>query len=130
MRQFVFAVALASLVGGSIIAVPAQHAQATMTFKTAFDAKYVKAESTDPAEQALATEVKTAKCNVCHMGNTKKMRNAYGAALDKLLDKAEKDPAKIAEALDKVAAEKSNPDDANSATFGDLIKQGKLPGAK
>lgn len=130
MRQFVFAAALVALVGGSVVAIPAQHAQATMQFKNAFEAKYVKADSADPVEQKLATEVKQAKCNVCHMGTSKKMRNVYGSALDQHLDKAEKDPTKIAEALDKVASEKSNPEDANSLTFGELLKQGKLPGAK
>lgn len=130
MRQFAFAAALAALAGGWVFAFPTQHALATMQFKNAFEAKYAKADSTDPAEQKLTAEVKQAKCNVCHMGNTKKMRNAYGAALDKLLDKAEKDPVKITEALDKVASEKSDPENAASPTFGDLLKQGKLPGAK
>ena len=41
--------------------------------------------------------------------------------------KNEKDKEKILEALDKVAKEKSNPDDASSPTFGELIKSGKLP---
>lgn len=130
MRQFVFEAALVALVGGLVLAVPSRHAQATMPFKNAFEAKYVKADSTDPAEMKLAAEVKQAKCNVCHMGTSKKMRNAYGMALDKHLDKAEKDATKIAEALDKVADEKSDPADANSKTFGELIKEGKLPGAK
>jgi hypothetical protein len=56
------------------------------------------------------------------------MRNVYGQALDQLIEKTEKDPAKIEAALDEVAKQKSNPDDANSPTFGELLAQGKLPG--
>lgn len=126
MKRFVLTAALA---GGLVMSLPVRTAQATMNFKNAFEAKYVKADSTDAAEQALAAAVKEAKCNVCHTGTSKKMRNAYGKALDQLLDKAEKDPVKITEALEKVAAEKSNPEDANSKTFGELLKEGKLPGA-
>ena len=74
--------------------------------------------------------METAKCNVCHVGKSKKDRNAYGHALADLLDKKEdaKDVAKIRAALEKVAGMPSDPAKADSVTFGDLIKQGKLPG--
>jgi hypothetical protein len=76
----------------------------------------------------LAAEVEKAKCNVCHMGKSKKDRNAYGQALAELLDKKEdKDNKdKIRQALETVAAKPSA--GAGSPTFGDLIKEGKLPG--
>jgi hypothetical protein len=76
----------------------------------------------------LAAEVEKAKCNVCHMGKSKKDRNAYGQALSELLDKKEdKDnKEKIRQALETVAAKPSA--GAGSPTFGDLIKEGKLPG--
>lgn len=78
----------------------------------------------------LAAEVEKAKCNVCHMGKSKKDRNAYGQALSELLDKKEdKDNKdKIRQALETVAKESSNPADAAAPTFGALIEQGKLPG--
>lgn len=98
-------------------------------FKKEFIAKYVKADSTDPAEQAFAAAVKKANCNVCHVGAKKKDRNEYGKALDELLDKKAdiKDTAKIQAALETVAGLKSNPADTSSPTFGDLLKEHKLP---
>ena len=76
----------------------------------------------------LAAEVEKAKCNVCHAGKSKKERNAYGQALAELLDKKEdKDnKEKIRSALEEVASKPSA--GAGSPTFGDLIKDGKLPG--
>ncbi len=103
-------------------------------FKKEFDEKYVKKDSTVPAEKSLAEAVDKAKCLVCHGKNAEgkqdtKLRNAYGKALDELLDKKTdaKDKEKIVKALDTVAAQKSNPSDPKSPTFGDLIKEGKLP---
>ena len=48
---------------------------AIMQFAEQFKAVYVE-EGTP-----LAAAVATAKCNVCHMGDSKKERNAYGQAL-------------------------------------------------
>ena len=77
-----------------------------------FKAVYVKPDSSDANEKALAAEVETAKCNVCHAGSNKK--------------EDKKDTAKIRGALEKVAA---MPSGDGKPTFGELIKQGKLPGA-
>ena len=109
-----------------------ESARAVDPFKKEFEAKYVKKDPATPEEQALAAAVQKAKCNVCHVGTNKKKRNAYGDALDAYLDRKTdlKNKAKIQEALDKVAGEKSKPGDPNSPTFGDLIKQGKLPGGE
>lgn len=92
-----------------------------------FKAVYVKPDSADANEKALAAEVETAKCNVCHAGSSKKERNAYGNALADLLDKKEdkKNAEKIRKALETVAA---MPSADGGPTFGDLLKQGKLPG--
>jgi hypothetical protein len=91
-------------------------------FKAEFDAMYVK-EGTP-----LAAKVAEVKCNVCHEGTSKKMRNVYGQALDKLLDKDDmKDPDKIRAALKTVEAMKVDPKNSSSPTFGELIKAGKLP---
>jgi hypothetical protein len=106
-------------------------AHAIEAFKKEFEAKYVKKDGSSDAEKSFAAAVEKAKCNVCHVGKTKKVRNDYGKALGALVTKKDgKDSAKIQEAFDKVAAEKSKPGDANSPTFGDLIKEGKLPGGE
>ena len=65
------------------------------------------------------------KCGACH-GSDKKVRNDYGKAFGTALgEKNIKDAEKIKEALKKTEAEKSGTD---GKTFGDLIKDGKLPG--
>jgi hypothetical protein len=101
-----------------------REAFAIKQFADQFSELYVK-EGTP-----LAAAVQTAKCNVCHVGKKKSERNAYGAALAKLLDKkADKDDVeKIRKALETVANESSNPEDPAAPTFGDLIEAGKLPG--
>lgn len=105
-------------------------ASAIPPFKKEFDAKYVNKDSQDPVAVAFVEATEKVKCNVCHKGKDKKLRNAYGEALAQLLDKKEdaKNPEKIQQALDKVASLPSNPEDENAPTFGDLIKAGKLPG--
>lgn len=65
------------------------------------------------------------KCEACH-GKDKKVRNDYGKAVGTALDaKQVKDAEKIKAALKKAEGEKSSTD---GKTFGDLIKDGKLPG--
>ncbi len=65
-------------------------------------------------------------CGMCHPEKEKKVRNNYGAALGKSLEKKnEADEAKIKEALKKAEKEKSATD---GKTFGDLISAGELPG--
>jgi hypothetical protein len=102
-------------------------AKAIKPFLDEFKAKYVK-EDGDAGDKEFAAAVTKAGCNVCHFGKEKKNRNDYGKALDKLLDKKTdaKDKAKIQKALDTVAEEKS----AAGPTFGELIKEHKLPGTK
>ena len=102
-------------------------AKAIKPFFDEFKEKYVKPDGS-AEEKALAEAVEKVKCNVCHKGKSKKMRNAYGEVLDALLDKKAdaKNKEKIAEALDKVAGEKS----PAGPTFGELMKEGKLPAAE
>ena len=65
-------------------------------------------------------------CALCHPEKDKKIRNNYGAAVGgKLEKKNETDEAKIKDALTKAEAEKSA---TEGKTFGDLIKEGELPG--
>jgi cytochrome c2 len=130
MKNFCLLV-LFGLVTGTLLA-RIESAYGVAPFKKQFEEKYVKKDPSTPEEKALAAAVTKAKCNICHVGKKKKDRNAYGNALDVLLDRKTdaKNTAKIQAALDQVAAMKSNPDDPNSPTFGELIKQGKLPGGE
>lgn len=115
---------LLTLFLGTALALSAGEAFAIKQFFDEFKEVYVKEGS------PLAAAVGEAKCNVCHVGKSKKNRNAYGEALSKLLDKKEdkKNVEKIRQALETVAAESSDPADAAAPTFGDLIAAGKLPG--
>lgn len=65
-------------------------------------------------------------CGACHPdeGKDKKKRNNYGAAFEKIVAKNEKDKDAINKALDEVAKKDSH---VKGKTFGDLIKEGKLP---
>src|SRR3954449_9656125 len=76
---------------------------------------------------------KEAKCNVCHAGESKKMKNEYGKAVGKYLTKAKYNAIKedeaaakkyILEGLQKAEGEKG----AAGKAYGDLLKAGKLPG--
>lgn len=67
-------------------------------------------------------------CAVCHPDKDKKIRNNYGAAIGKSLEKKnETDEAKIKAALTKAEGEKSA---TEGKTFGDLIKANELPGTE
>lgn len=93
-------------------------------FKKAFDTKYL-GDKTTPEQMSLDAEVKKAKCNVCHEGKSKKMRNAYGKALGELLGKEDKnDTDKIMKALETVESKKA---EGASESFGDALKKGHLP---
>jgi hypothetical protein len=111
-----------------VVGASSRPAFAIKEFFDEFKAVYVKPDSSDANDKALVAEVETAKCNVCHVGSSKKERNSYGNALADLLDKKEdkKNPEKIRKALDTVAA---MPSADGAPTFGELLKQGKLPGA-
>lgn len=65
------------------------------------------------------------KCDVCH-GKEKKVRNDYGKAFGEALGgEKEKDVEKIKAAI-KTAETKAS--SVEGKTFGDLIKEDKLPG--
>ena len=101
-------------------------ADAIPPFQKVFYAEYL--DNSDNAEFVAA--VKEVKCNLCHDpdSKSKKDRNPYGDALSKLLDKKEdKDNTEKVVASLKTVSEAKSP---SGATFGELIKSGKLPGAK
>jgi hypothetical protein len=132
MRKLCLIALSGAMVLGALTHLCADTAHAIPPFKKEFDAKYVKKDSTDPVEVQFAAAIEVVKCNTCHKGKDKKMRNVYGEALAELLDKKAdaKDVEKIQKALDEVAGKPSDPNDEKSPTFGDLIKKGELPGGK
>lgn len=92
--------------------------EARPNYKKEWDAKYLMPGS--PMAKALPAG--KSNCNLCHQGTKdKKTRNEYGKALGKLINK-EMDAEKIKTALSKVESEK-----VGDKTFGELIKEGKLP---
>lgn len=121
---------LSRLVAGGIalavlsIALAPRTAEARPQYRAEFAKKY----------ENLKEQVEEKKCFVCHPnGENKKINNDYGDALKKALGtKNEKDKKKIDEALEKIEKEPSKvpkePGGKEMKTFGELIKEGKLPG--
>jgi hypothetical protein len=115
---------ISGLIGGVLIAgfavlCSSQVAQARPEYNKHFWEMYKK---------EIGAQADAVKCNACHFGDVKKNRNDYGKAMHKALgedQKQVKDADKIKAALEKTAKEKSGTD---GKTFGDLIKDGKLPG--
>ncbi len=101
------------------------------SFETSADArpKYHATVKNMKEFKKVEEQVKKVKCGVCHPTNDKKKRNDFGQALQKQLGKVpktgESDTKKIEAALTKALKEKSS---VEGKTFGDLIKDGKLPG--
>ncbi len=114
-------------------------AWAIKPFEVEFKKLYYKPDSKDVKEKELAaaidkvsTEIEGENgvvknaCNVCHIkGKAKKMRNAYGEKLSKLLDKTDdkENTTKIQASIKKVGEMKS----AKGPTYAELLKAGKLP---
>lgn len=119
MKGLMRGMIVAGCVAGLVIGFGAR-VEARPNYKGAFEKTY---------EAVVKNEGKDGKltCAVCHEGDDKKKRNNYGEALTKNIAKMEKDEAKIKEAFEKTAKEKSAVKDK---TFGDLLKDGKLPASK
>lgn len=120
---------VASAVIAAVLCWGMNAAWAVIQFRNEFVARYVKKDSKEPKDQAFAQLVEEAKCNICHVGTDRKQRNAYGDALDRLLDRTKdaRDKEKIQAALAEVESVKVDPKDPKSPTFGDRIKAGELP---
>jgi hypothetical protein len=105
-------------------------ALAIKPFEAEFKKMYYKPDSSDANEKKLAEAIDKItmdgnSCGICHPGKSKKERNEYGKALNKLVTKMDKDDAKkIADAIKSTESEKN----AAGKTFGELIKAGMLPG--
>ena len=108
---------------GLVIFTASQPAHARPNYNKEFWAKY---------ETELGKFKETTSCKACHFGVDKKNRNDYGKAVGEALvspevggKKQETDLEKIKKALDQAAKAKSA---TEGKTFGDLIKEGILPG--
>lgn len=111
MKKFVVLATLVAVAG--LFSAP-QQAEARPQYLKGFTDKYDIAEA------------KEKKCGVCHGegGMNKKTVSEYGKSLAKALgEKNVKGSDDIASALDKAA----KADAGGGKTFGDLLKDGKLP---
>ena len=117
------------VLGLCVVAVSEPSASALPPFNKEWKAKYEDGNG----NAKFVAAVEEAKCNVCHMGTSKKDRNEYGKAVSKFLTKAKYTEIKedevaakkyILEGLQKAEAEKGKA----GKSYGDLIKAGKLPG--
>jgi hypothetical protein len=98
-------------------------------YKAQFEEKYLKPHGGEPQNLALKQAFEKAQCTLCHQGERKKSLNEYGAAFRKAFDRkaGKRNAEKIQAAFEKLESQKSRPDDPKSPTFGELLKQGKLP---
>jgi hypothetical protein len=121
-------VCVCAVIGLIAMAISMQNASALPPFNKEWTAKYVEGNSNAKFVEAVGT----AKCNVCHMGASKKDRNEYGKAVSKYLTKAKYNEIKedeaagrkyILEGLQKAEGEKSS----SGKTYGEMFKAGQLP---
>jgi len=130
MRKLLLPGICCAAVAAAMLWINTPPAAAVKEFRDQFEARYVKPDSTKATDVALAEAFDEAKCYVCHIkGKSRKYHNAYGEALKQLLDrKTDKDNVeKIQKALETVENQKSNPEKADSPTYLEIIKSGKLP---
>ena len=118
-------IVLTALVVGAWTAAPAP---AIEEFYNEFKAKYSKPKSKNRKELALSHAIEQAKCTICHPNDDKHKLTSYGTSVALLINKFDKGKKqKIQETFDKVANKNSDSYDRNSITFGEQIKQGKIP---
>lgn len=104
-------------VAGALVALGQDSVHARKPYHDAFVAAY----------PALGEAAKTAKCNVCHYGDAKKNRNDYGEAMVKALA-GKKNLKEGDEGIVKALKAMEESKGTQGKTFGELIKDGKLPG--
>ena len=116
------------LMGGLAACTFSQKAQAIVAFKKEFEKMYLTEKTSEEFKKTIKSN-KTG-CFVCHQGKKRKNNNSYGKELAKLLDKKEhaRDKEAIVAALKKVDPMHSKKGDKKSPTYGELIKDEKLPG--
>jgi hypothetical protein len=124
MRKFGLFVAIAIAFGA------ARPVFAVLQFYRTFDEVYLK--TSDNEEFVKAARVAKMRCLICHQGKNRKNHNPYGIHLVELLDRTKDAKVdgipRVKEALAKVGAMHSDPNDDNSPTYDDLLKDGKFPG--
>lgn len=128
-----FCVWMAMPLVAAVLMLAGKPALAIKPFEVEFKKMYYKPNG-DANEKKLAEAIDKittgegdmkSSCAICHPGKSKKERNEYGMAINKLLKKADKDDTKkIADSIKATEAEK----DKAGKTFGELIKAGMLPG--
>lgn len=117
---------------GLVLSWTAAPAFAIKQFGDQFKDTYTK----DNANKDFIKLVDDAKCNVCHIdGENKKKRNEYGEAVATLLKKADfpadrfkKEPDKCKEEIEKAFKKVEDMKAKDGKSFGEKIKDGKLPG--
>lgn len=119
MKGLMRGMMVAGCVAGLVIGFGTR-AEARPKYKGAFESQYPDVVKNHGKDGKVT-------CAVCHEGDDKKKRNNYGEALGKNTGKNEMDADKIKAALEKTEKEKSAVADK---TFGDLLKDGKLPASK
>lgn len=113
MKKIVYGICCLTLVFGTAM----QTAEARPDYLKEFKAKYPSVEGLDDV-----------KCNVCHEGKDKKAKNGYGIAFGTTLNaKNCKDAETIQKAL---VGTEEKPSAISGKTFGDLLKENKLPASK
>jgi len=124
MRNFGLLVAMTVAFGA------AQPAFAVLQFYRTFDEVYLK--TSDNEEFVKAARVAKMRCLICHQGKNRKNHNPYGVHLVELLDRTKDAKVdgipRVKEALAKVGAMHSDPNDDKSPTYDELLKAGKFPG--
>ncbi len=128
MRYAVAVLVFCAVVAGVFCVRPAG---AGKPFLEQFKAVYVKPNTTDRTMIIFNEAVEKDGCGICHVsqgGKATKALNAYGTQLSKVVTKADGNNAqKIRAGFAKVEKVKSKPNDPTSPTFGERLKQGKLP---
>lgn len=125
-----------ALLAGILFFVFGSSANAILTFRKEFEARYNVKDPQTPEETALAEKVAVAKCFVCHVegAESKEARNAYGEELSKLLDKDDfslerrkAEPEKVKEEIQKALEAVEAVEVDGGETYGARIKAGNLP---
>lgn len=122
-----WALAMAVVLSAAVILV--SNAQAIPPFAKVFKETY-------GGNAAIAKGIEEQKCNVCHKGTKKTEKNAYGIALHdvgaekKMNDAFKADEAAAAKKFVEILKKAEEKKSASGKTFGELLKDGKLPGAE
>lgn len=124
MRKFGLMFLVIAIAGGS-----ARPAMALLQFFKIWDEVYLANHENEEFVKE-ARDAKKMRCLICHQGKKRTNHNPYGIHLVELLDKKAdiRNPEKVKEALAKVGAMHSDPEDENSPTYDEIIAKGEFPG--